>query len=550
MKKRDSVTKNLMKFIVFIIALLILIETLVRVAYFIRNSKIDYIALPYVIGHDYGPIPPWAKDLRILEPDKSLIWKNRPRVNRKYIDVFSPVYSHRERMSYIRNFFPSLPASAAGNSLWEISLNSDGFRDQEFLQEKPPSAFRIVCLGDSWTFGANVGLEDSYPRQLHRLLQKEFPGAGFEVLNLGVLGYSSFQGLELLKKKALDLEPDLLIWAFAMNDSSIAGYRDKDIPGSREDISFVKKVGNFLDKSEAFNLLRYVALTLKYSPESITRQLKTIAKSADTPEKAIDYKNLEPWIRVSPTDYEKNTLQMIDMAKKNNINPLLLYNQLSSDAGEVAGIGYLGIMSPYRKVLDDISGARDVPLVDSSVLISKARRIMEERLEAELGLRPIRVYRGNAPEEAEVIFRVYQGTHSVSKRIYIAGTHPALGNSEPNKIEMYDDGTHGDQREGDKVWSYAATFSPATNIFYVYTNSGEEGKWEGLDVPYIRSFRMDSERDENKIYLRIETFGKVYMQADSWHTNARGYELIANALLEKIKHDEKFKRYIASFTFE
>jgi lysophospholipase L1-like esterase len=39
--------------------------------------------------------------------------------------------------------------------------------------------------------------------------------------------------------------------------------------------------------------------------------------------------------------------------------------------------------------------------------------------------------------------------------------------------------------------------------------------------------------------MPVETFGEVYMQADSWHTNAYGYELIAKALLEKIKQDEK-----------
>jgi lysophospholipase L1-like esterase len=544
MMKNNSIIKNLMKFIISIIALLILLETLLIVAYFIRNSKIDYIALPYVIGHDYGPIPPWAKDLRLLEPDKSLIWKNRPGVERKYIDIFTPVHSHGDRMSYIRSFFPSSPQNMAGAALWEISLNSDGFRDQEFPKEKPSSAFRIVCLGDSWTFGANVSLEDSYPRQLHRLLQREFPGAYFEVLNLGVLGYSSFQGLELLKKRALGLDPDLMILAFAMNDSSIAGYRDKDIPGSIEAVNLSKKVGNFLDKSETYKLLRYMALTLKYKPESISLQLKTVAESADKPEAAIDYKNMEPWIRVSPADYEKNILQMIEQAEKNNIGLILLYNQLSGDTGDVAGIGHLGIMSPYRKVLEDISRSSQLPLVDSSALISEERLKIEERLEYEKGLRPITASRSKTSEETEVIFRVDQGSNSVSKRIYISGTHLKLGNAEPNKVKMYDDGTHGDQRAGDRVWSYAAAFPPGTKIFYVYTNSGAEGKWEGLDVPYIRSVSVDSQRGENKIYLPIETFGKVYMQADSWHTNARGYKLIASALLEKIKHDEKFKSYI------
>jgi lysophospholipase L1-like esterase len=515
-------------------------ELVIRVAYIIRNAKVDYVTLPYVIGHDYGPIPPWANALRILEPDKSLIWKNRPNIRRRYVDVFSAVHSQDDRMLLLQKFFPVLPDYLKENPVWDISLNADGFREREF-HEKSPSAFRIICLGDSWTFGANVGHEETYPRQLEQLLEHEFRGSDFEVLNLGVLGYSSYQGLELLKKEALALNPDLMVIAFAMNDSSIAGYRDKDIPKSKEDVSLVKKVGDFLDKFETYNLLQYVALTLKYRPQSISQQLTTIAESADKPNEAIDYKNLEPWIRVSPGDYKKNILRMIELAKNNGISPILLYNQLSHDAGEVAGIGYLGTMSPYRKVLEDIARATEVPLVDSSALISEARINIEEQLEEKRGLRPT-VSQYNTREETQVIFRVDQGSHSVSKRIYISGTHPALGNSEPNKIGMYDDGTHGDQRAGDKIWSYAATFSPGTKTFYVYTNSGEEGKWEGLDVPYIRTYSMDNHRDKKNIYLPIETFGKVYMQADSWHTNADGYELIAKALVNILKNDKKVLR--------
>jgi lysophospholipase L1-like esterase len=452
-------------------------------------------------------------------------------------------------MLLLRKFLPALPDYLKENPVWNISLNAHGFREKEF-HKKSPLTFRIICLGDSWTFGANVGQEETYPRQLEQLLEQEFHGSDFEVLNLGVLGYSSYQGLELLKKEALKLKADLIVIAFAMNDSSTAGYRDKDIPGSREEVTLVKRIGNVLDKLETYKLLKYTALKLKYRPQSISRQLKTIAESADKPDEAIDYNNLEPWIRVSPGDYKKNIIHIIDLAKKNNISPILLYNQLSHDAGEVAGIGYLGTMSPYYKVLEDISRATEVPLVDSSALISEASINIEEELEKKRGLRPVMESPNNPHEEAEVIFRVDQGSHLVSKSIYISGTHSALGNTEPNTIRMYDDGTHGDQTAGDKIWSYTATFSPGTKIFYVYTNSGEEGKWEGLDVPYIRTFSMDSRRDKNKIYLPIETFGKVYMQADSWHTDVSGYELIAKALSEVIKQDEKVKRYLDSFAVE
>jgi hypothetical protein len=56
--------------------------------------------------------------------------------------------------------------------VWEISLKSEGFRDGEFPKLKPPSAFRIICLGDSWTFGANVGQQDACPQRPQALLRE------------------------------------------------------------------------------------------------------------------------------------------------------------------------------------------------------------------------------------------------------------------------------------------------------------------------------------------------------------------------------------------
>jgi len=36
------------------------------------------------------------------------------------------------------------------------------------------------------------------------------------------------------------------------------------------------------------------------------------------------------------------------------------------------------------------------------------------------------------------------------------------------------------------------------------------------------------------VYLPIETFGQVYMQADNWHTDAAGYDLIAREVARSI----------------
>ena len=270
-----------------------------------------------------------------------------------------------------------------------------------------------------------------------------------------------------------------------------------------------------------------------------------------------EYAKYEPWTRVSLVDYEQNLRAMIELAQSRGIGVTLLYNELWES-------------SPYRAALEKVAQATSVHLIDSSALLAEARRTIERRLDRELGLepavrppmsgdgmasrRPIEKNRDTRGEvgghEVEVVFRVYSGHRPVPQGFFIAGAHSKLGDAVPNVIRKYDDGTHGDQQAGDHVWSYAATFSPGTSVFYVYTNSGREGAWEGLDVPHVRGFKVDAANAGKTIYRPIETFGEIYLQADSWHTNAMGYELIAQAVLQNLKRDEKGKAYLERFKVE
>src|SRR6266702_3402666 len=179
---KEIATGLLVTLVVVVVA-----EVFLRLTYFVRNAAVTEIPLPYMVGDDYGPIPPWVDGLRILEPDETFIWRARPSVRRRYIDVFSPAQNEDERTALVRRFLPTVPDALRNNPVWEIALNSHGFRDAEFPREKRPSTFRIVCLGDSWTFGANVGQDQAYPQRLKALLRREFPSADFEVFNLGVL---------------------------------------------------------------------------------------------------------------------------------------------------------------------------------------------------------------------------------------------------------------------------------------------------------------------------------------------------------------------------
>ena len=55
----------------------------------------------------------------------------------------------------------------ADNGTYQI--NSKGLRDYEYSYRKSGNAFRVICLGDSITFGQGVTLEDTYIKQLEEL---------------------------------------------------------------------------------------------------------------------------------------------------------------------------------------------------------------------------------------------------------------------------------------------------------------------------------------------------------------------------------------------
>jgi lysophospholipase L1-like esterase len=115
-------------------------------------------------------------------------------------------------------FKPNQVLDAKGVYLKPVRINNHGFRGPDLSIEKRAGSFRIACLGDSTTFGWSVGDDETYPAQLQAALKKNHPACDIEVINLGVTGYTSFQGKELFLGLAQNLKPDLVIASFGMND--------------------------------------------------------------------------------------------------------------------------------------------------------------------------------------------------------------------------------------------------------------------------------------------------------------------------------------------
>ncbi|HZI94602.1 MAG TPA: GDSL-type esterase/lipase family protein, partial [Patescibacteria group bacterium] len=93
-----------------------------------------------------------------------------------------------------------------------VRINSEGWRDRERSPEKPPGIFRIVVLGDSFTWGHGVEDEEIFTRRLEQKL------SGVEVLNMGLSGSSTDQQLLILKRDALAFHPDVVIVMICRND--------------------------------------------------------------------------------------------------------------------------------------------------------------------------------------------------------------------------------------------------------------------------------------------------------------------------------------------
>lgn len=159
-------------------------------------------------------------NLEIYSPDPKLYWRLKPNQ-----DCFTKV-DHRP-----------------------VHINSQGTRGSEFLPEKPTGTLRILSLGDSRTFGWGLADEETFSRQLERLLQKHLgTDKKVEVINAGVNAWSFPQMLVFYRDFAAAWKPDVVILAEANLWTQFSEKNSEE---------FVKK---FMSRVRLKNLLRRSAI--------------------------------------------------------------------------------------------------------------------------------------------------------------------------------------------------------------------------------------------------------------------------------------------------
>jgi lysophospholipase L1-like esterase len=83
--------------------------------------------------------------------------------------------------------------------------------------------YRIVCFGDSITFGEDLPHAQAYPAVLEDLLRQRHPDLDVVVINAGIRGHTSVQGLARLERDVLWYKPHVVLTAFGVNDGNL-GY--------------------------------------------------------------------------------------------------------------------------------------------------------------------------------------------------------------------------------------------------------------------------------------------------------------------------------------
>ncbi|HKC05022.1 MAG TPA: SGNH/GDSL hydrolase family protein [Patescibacteria group bacterium] len=132
---------------------------------------------------------------------ENLIFPNDPGF--KFYNILTPSIT-----SYEKGFWASISA--------EYNFNKDGLNDQlDYSTTKPDGVFRIITLGDSFTFGEFVDTKDNWPERLENLLNKQIACPNikkFEVINLGMRGFDIPYIVKRFTDLGLKYSPDLVVW--------------------------------------------------------------------------------------------------------------------------------------------------------------------------------------------------------------------------------------------------------------------------------------------------------------------------------------------------
>jgi lysophospholipase L1-like esterase len=109
------------------------------------------------------------------------------------------------------------PNSQASLMGVDVKINSKGLRDREIPYERTLAVRRILMLGDSFTEGWGVPLEQTFSKRIERLYGAR--GSRAEVINAGVGNYNTIMEVNYFLNEGYKYQPDIVVLNYVPNDA-------------------------------------------------------------------------------------------------------------------------------------------------------------------------------------------------------------------------------------------------------------------------------------------------------------------------------------------
>jgi len=221
-------------------------------------------------------------------------------------------------------------------------FSSQRFKSPVVQVPKPAGVIRVMCYGDSLTDGPPKG---GWPTWLGRKLAGKAPGRTVEVLNAGVVGYTSHQGLLRFLQEVDVYQPDLVLACFGWNDvAQAADVADKDFRIPSWPVVWLER-----------RLVRYRAYLVLMEYAGRWRARPTLAPVQEV---------RRP--RVALEDYLANLERFREEAARRGIPIVFLTRPHRTSASELGRLsGWRSEVPGYNEALRRWANRNHVPLIDA-----------------------------------------------------------------------------------------------------------------------------------------------------------------------------------------
>ncbi len=213
-------------------------------------------------------------------------------------------------------------------------FNSQGYRGKELTRGKHPGSMRIYAIGDSNTLGWGEWNGPNWPQYAGELI--DHLRQPIDMINAGVWGYTSFQGLRRFEQ-TLVYEPDVVLISFGSNDAQQVTISDADFVnlGGR-------KFSFYL--GQALNELRLGQLVLAVSDRLFMKNKERLIS------------------RVSLAEYKSNLDQIIRESKARHIRVVLLTRPYKGESNDIRW--WMTYAPQYNAAVREVAETAGVPWID------------------------------------------------------------------------------------------------------------------------------------------------------------------------------------------